>query len=49
MIAQREECGGGMDWELGISRGKLVYTGWINKKVLLYSPGNCIQHPVMKP
>ena len=38
---------GGMDWEFGISRCKLLYTGWINNKVLLYSKGNCIQYPVI--
>ena len=27
--------GGGMDWEFGISRCKLLYTGWIHNKVLL--------------
>ena len=27
--------GGGKDWELGVSRCKLVYIGWINNKVLL--------------
>ena len=32
-----------MDWEFGISRCKLLYIGWINNKVLLYSTGNCIQ------
>ena len=37
--------GGGMDWELGISRCKLVYIGWIKNKVLLYSTGNYTQHP----
>ena len=31
--------GGGRDWEFGISRGKLVYTGWIN------STGNSSQYP----
>ena len=30
--------GGGKDWEAGISRCKLLYTGWVNK-VLLYSTG----------
>jgi len=25
---------GGKDWEFGISRGKLLHTGWINNKVL---------------
>ena len=37
--------GGGIDWEFGISRCKLVYIGWINK-VLLDSIGNYIQYPV---
>ena len=32
--------------EFGISRCKLLYTGWINK-VLLYSTGNYIQYPVI--
>ena len=31
--------GGRMEWEFGISRGKLLYTGWINNRVLLYSIG----------
>ena len=39
--------GGGMDWELGISRCKLLYIEWINSKVLLYSTGNYIQYPVI--
>ena len=45
MVARR--IGGGKDWELGISRYKLLYIGWINNKVLLYSTGNCIQYPVI--
>ena len=43
-------CGGvrlGKDWECGISRCKLLYIGWINNKVLLYSTGNYIQYPVI--
>ena len=36
---------GGMDWEFRVSRCKLVYTEWINNKVLLYSTGNYIQYP----
>ena len=50
---KEETCdyqGGGGDggaWEFGISRCKLVYIGWINNKVLLYSAGNCIQYPVI--
>ena len=39
--------GGGMVWEFGISRCKLLYIGWINNKVLLYSTGNYIQYPVI--
>ena len=39
--------GGGEDWECGINRCKLVYTGWINNKVLLYSSGNYVQYPVI--
>ena len=38
---------GGKDWEFGISRGKLLYIGWINSKFLLYSTGNCSQNPVI--
>ena len=33
--------------EVAISRCKLVYTGWINNKVLSYSTGNYIQYPVI--
>ena len=40
-------CGGGMDWEFGTSRCKLLYTEWINNKVLLYSMGNYIQYPMV--
>ena len=36
--------GGGMEWEAEISRCKLLYTEWINNKVLLYSTGNYIQY-----
>ena len=38
--------GGGMDWELGISRYKLLYIEWINNKVLTCT-GNYIQYPVI--
>ena len=38
---------GGMEWEFGISRCKLLYIGWINNKALLYSTGNSIQYPVI--
>ena len=35
--------GKGLDWESEISRYKLEYIGWINKKVLLDSTENYIQ------
>ena len=38
---------GGIDWEVGASRCKLLYTGWVNNKILLCSTGNYIQYPVI--
>ena len=35
-----------MDWEIGISKSKLLYTEWINK-VPLYSTENDIQYPMI--
>ena len=46
MVA-KEEWEGGMDWEFGVSRCKLLYTESIDNKVLSYSTGNCIQYPVI--
>lgn len=46
----KQTCGcqrGRKDWEFGISTGKLLYIGWKNNKVLLYSIGNYIQQPVI--
>ena len=40
-------AGGGMDWEFGVSRCKLLHIEWINYKVLLYSTGNYIQYFVI--
>ena len=45
MVAKWESRGGGMGWEAGISRCKLLYIEWINNKVLLYCTGNYIQYP----
>ena len=39
--------GGGMDWEFGVSRCKLLRIEWINNKVLLCSTGNYIQYPII--
>ena len=44
VVAKEEGAGEGMEWEFGVSRCKLVHTGWINNKVLLYSTGNDIQY-----
>ena len=37
--------GGGMGWDLGVSRCKLLHIEWMDKKVLLYSSGNSIHCP----
>ena len=37
----------GKDWEFQISRCELLYTGWKNNKLPLYSTGNNIQHPMI--
>ena len=39
------EGGGGMEWEFGVSRRKLLHIEWINNKGLLYRTGNYIQYP----
>ena len=41
------QSGGGMDWEFGVSRWKGYSIGWINSKVLLFSTGKYVQHPVI--
>ena len=33
-----------MEWEVKVSRCKLLYTEWINNKVLLYCTENYIQY-----
>ena len=47
VVTKGEGSGGGKNWEFGISRCKLLYIGWINNKVLLYSTGNYIQYLVI--
>ena len=47
MIAKEEEVWERMDWEVGDSRCKLLYTERINNKVLLYSTENYIQYPMI--
>ena len=38
-----------LDWEFEISRCRLLilYTEWINNKILLYTTGNYIQYPII--
>ena len=47
VVAKGEGVGGGMEWEFGVSRCKLLYVGWINNKVLLYSTENYIRYPMI--
>ena len=47
VVAKGEGGRGGVDWEFGTSRCKLLNIGWINYNVLLSSTGNYIQYPVI--
>ena len=38
---------GGKHWGLGISRCRLFQVEWVNITVLLHSPGNYSQYPVI--
>ena len=49
MVAKGEEVGRGMEWEVGVSRCKLLYIEWINNKVLLCSTDNCIHYHIISP
>ena len=37
-----------MEWEVGVSRCKMLYINWINSEVLLYSTGNYTKYSVIK-
>ena len=39
--------GGVMDWEIGLSRCKILHTERMDNKVLLYSTENYIQYPMI--
>ena len=41
--------GGGLDWEFGINRRKLLYycIEWVNKKALLYRAEKYVQYLVI--
>ena len=47
VVAKGEGVGGGMEWEVEVSRLQLIYIEWINNKVLLHSTGNYIQYPMI--
>ena len=47
VVDEGEGIGGRMEWEVGVSRYKLLYIEGINNKVLLCSPGNCTQYPLI--
>ena len=40
------KSGGGINWELGISRHTLLYIKEVTNKDLLLSTGNYIQYPI---
>ena len=47
VVANGEGVGGGMEWEVGVSRCKLLYIEWVENRVLLYSTENYIQYPMI--
>ena len=47
VVPRGKEGAGRTDSVFGISRCKLLYMGWINKKVLLRNTRNHIQLPVI--
>ena len=48
MVAKGDRVGGGMDWEAGVSRCRLLFMEWINNEVLPYSTENHVQYPTRK-
>ena len=48
MVAEGEGVGEGMEWEVGVSRCKLLFMKGIINKTLLYSTENYIQGPMIK-
>ena len=40
--------GSGLDWEFGVSRGKLLHLEWISNELLLCSTGNYIPYAGME-
>ena len=46
VVAEGQGVREGIKWEMGISRRKLLYIGWINK-FLMCSTENYIQYPML--
>ena len=46
VVAKGEGRGLVLKWYFGVRRCKLLHTGWLNNKVLLYSTGN-YQYPMI--
>jgi len=44
LVVAKGGVGGRMEWEVEVSRCKLLYIEWINNNVLLYSTENYIQY-----
>ena len=44
VIAKTEGVRGGTEWQVEVSKHKLLYTEWINTKVLLHRTQNYIQY-----
>ena len=47
VVKEKRGGGGGMDWEFGVSRCKLLHLAWIHNKVQLHSTGSYIQYPII--
>ena len=45
VVAKGDGKGSGMDWELRVSRCKLLHLEWISNEVLVYSTEDYIQSP----
>ena len=45
-VAKADQGGGGLDWEFGISRGRVLYIEWVSNTARLYSTGNHIQYSI---
>ena len=47
VVAKGEGVGGGMEWEVAVSRCKLLYTGWINNKSYYTAQRTIFNYPMI--